>query len=149
VKQARSTVLAWRDTHASSQTVGLYVTDDLRREWTEIDRLSSSHKLLLLSYGTGANSYFPHVETADLWMLRTGQLFPDDRQRLLAKVVDADVVVEDLTGLTSAWDSDPSVQAELSSMCLTASTQNFRTWWKRSATSPDTRCLKDTRHHRN
>lgn len=148
VKQVRSTVLAWRDTRASSQTASLYAPQDLRREWAEIDRLSSDHKLLLLSYGTGANNYFPHIETADLWMLRTGQIFPDDRQRLLAKVANADVVVEDLTGLTSAWDSDAAVQRELSAMCLTASTPNFRTWWKRSAMSPDTRCLADTRHHR-
>lgn len=143
--QARLTWLAWRYTRPSAQTVGLYADPAWTAEWAHIVQISRSQKLFLLSYGTGPHHYFPTVETADVWFVRTGQLFPADKQRLLEKIEHADVVVEDLKGATSFIDRDENVQSQLRSMCLTDLTSNFQVWWRHPLNPEKTVCKPNPR----
>jgi len=107
--------------------------------------ISKTKKVLLFSYGTGVHHYFPSIQTADVLFLRTGQLFPADKQRLLARIQAAEVVVEDLSGPTSAIDADDEVQARLSSMRLTDAAPNFQVWWKRPPDSARAACMATPR----
>jgi hypothetical protein len=128
--QVHATWTAWTNTRPSTETAGLYADSAWTAEWTDIVHISRKHKLFLLSYGTGEHHYFPTVETADTWFVRTGLLFPADKERLLEKIKDADVVVEDLNGATAFIDGDEDVQDLLVSMCLTDTTANFQIWWR-------------------
>ena len=143
--QARATVLAWMDTRAFPSTDNLYATPTMAAEWSQIVDTSRQHNLLMLSYATGAHNYFPTVHTADTWMMRRGQLFPADRQRVLTQLKNADVVVEDLTSVTSAMDSDADIQSQLRSMCLTRETANFLIWFRPGLLPASTQCLPNLR----
>jgi hypothetical protein len=127
--QARRTLLDWKFSR-STDTANLYADPAWAAEWSTILGISRTHKLFLLSYGTGPHHYFPSVQTADAWFVRLGQFLPSDKRRFLAKIQDADVIVEDLSGPTSYWDSDEDIQREFRSMCLTDATANFQVWWK-------------------
>jgi hypothetical protein len=125
--QAYKTWLAWKTTRP--YVVGgstFYAEPTWTTEWSNIVEISSRRKVVLLSYGTGVHHYFPSVQTADAWFLQPGQLFPADEQRLLSKMDDAEVVVEDLSSPTVFIDTDEGVQSRLKSLCLTKSTANFR-----------------------
>jgi hypothetical protein len=134
VGQARNTWLAWRYTQPTTFAPHLYAKPDWSDEWLKIVQLSGDHKVLVLSYGTGAHHYFPSVENADVWTLQFGQLFEADEQRLLSKIQAAEVVVEDVSlGPLEVLYYDKNVQREFQSLCLTESTENYQIWWRRLA----------------
>jgi hypothetical protein len=141
----RRTWLDWKETRPSLQSANLYAEPAWTEEWSKILEISKTKKVLLLSYGTGVHHYFPTIQTADVWFLRTGQLFPADKRRLLAKIQDADVIVEDLSGPTSAIDADEDIQSRLSSMCLTDVTLNFQIWWRHPWDSEQMVCMPNAR----
>jgi hypothetical protein len=141
----RRTWLDWRETRPSLDSANLYANPVWTEEWSKILKISKTKRVLLLSYGTGAHHYFPSVQTADVWFLRIGQLFPADKQRLLTKIQDADVIVEDLSGPTSAIDGDQDIQSQLSSMCLTEVTPNFQVWWRHPLNPEKTVCKPNMR----
>jgi hypothetical protein len=141
----RRTWLDWKETRPSVDSANLYADPAWTAEWTKILEISKTKTVLLLSYGTGAHHYFPSIQTADVWFLRTGQLFPADEQRLLAKIQDADVVVEDLSGPTSAIDGDDDIQVRLGSMCLTDVTPVFQVWWRHPLNPERTVCQPNAR----
>jgi hypothetical protein len=66
----------------------------------------------------------------DLWFLTFGQMLPQDKDRLLAQIDGAEVIVEDLASPTTVVDQDDDVQARLQRLCMTDVTKNFRTWWR-------------------
>jgi hypothetical protein len=141
----RRTWLDWMETRPSVDSANLYADPAWTAEWSKILEISKTKTVLLLSYGTGVHHYFPSIQTADVWFLRTGQLFPADEQRLLAKIQDADVVVEDLSGPTSAIDGDDDIQVRLNSMCLTDVTPDFQVWWRHPLNPEKTVCMKNAR----
>ncbi len=125
--QAYRTWLAWKTTRP--YVVGantFYAKPEWITDWSNILRISTQRKLLLLSYGTGVHHYFPSVQTADAWFLQPGQLFAADKQRLLSKIEGADVVAEDLTGPTTLIETDEDIQRQLNFLCPSESTANFR-----------------------
>jgi len=129
--QVRSTWLAWMDTRPTAFAPHLYAKPAWSEEWSKIVEISARHKLLLLSYGTGAHHYFPSVENPDVWALQFGQLFDGDEQRLVSKIHAAEVVVEDVSlGPLEVLYYDKNVQHEFESLCLTESTQNYQIWWR-------------------
>ncbi len=141
----RRTWLDWRETRPSLDSANLYASPAWTEEWSKILEISKTKRVLLLSYGTGVHHYFPRIETADVWFLRKGQLFPADNQRLLTKIQDADVIVEDLSGPTSAIDADDDIQSQLSSMCLTNVTSNFQVWWRHPPNPEQAVCMPNPR----
>lgn len=141
----RRTWLDWRETRPALDSANLYANPAWTAEWSKILEISKTKKVLLLSYGTGIHHYFPSIQTPDVWFLRVGQLFPADEQRLLAKIQDADVIVEDLSGPTSAIDADDNIQSRLSSMCLTDVTANFQVWWRNPLNPEKTVCEPNAR----
>ena len=141
----RRTWLDWRETRPSLDSANLYASPAWTEEWSKILEISKTKRVLLLSYGTGVHHYFPSIQTADVWFLRKGQLFPADNQRLLTKIQDADVIVEDLSGPTSAIDADDDIQSQLSSMCLTNVTSNFQVWWRQPLNLEQTVCMPNQR----
>jgi hypothetical protein len=125
--QAYKTWWAWKDTRP--YIVGgsiFYAEPAWAAEWSNIVEISTRRKLVLLSYGTGVHHYFPTIQTADAWFLQPGQLFPADEQRLLFKMDEAEVVVEDLSSPTVFIDTDEGVQARLKSLCHAEPMANFR-----------------------
>ena len=68
---------------------------DVVKDFSEIVELSKRTNLLLLTYATGVHHYFPTIDTAESWLIQWGQTLPPDRERLLAKLRTAEVVVED------------------------------------------------------
>jgi hypothetical protein len=141
----RRTWLDWTETRPSLDSANLYASPAWTEEWSKILEISKTKRVLLLSYGTGVHHYFPTIQTADVWFLRTGQLFPVDKQRLLVKIQDTDVIVEDLSGPTSAIDADDDIQSRLSSMCLTNVTPNFQVWWRHPLNPEQTVCMPNPR----
>jgi hypothetical protein len=120
----------WKTTHASPETANFYAHDDFRKEWSDVVALSSTHQLFLLSYGTGMHHYFPTIDTAESWTVQLGEVFDADKQRLLEKIGKADIVVEDLTGPMTLFDTDADIKRELSAMCLVEIKTFFIIWSK-------------------
>ncbi len=141
--QAGSTLWEWRTTRPAAETSGLYAATSWREQWLRILDLSSTHRLLLLSYGTGVHHYFPTVRSPEAWFLLPGVLLPADKRRLLAQLDDAEVVVEDRNGPTMFVDSDEEVQRRLAPMCLSNVTDAFRIWWRSPADGIE--CLESSR----
>ncbi len=126
--QARRTLLDWKISIRTADTANLYARADWAKDWGHVLQLSREQKLFLLSYGTGQHHYFPTVESPDVWFVRTGQMFPADKDRLLRQMQGAEIIVEDLSGATSAIDYDGDVQRVLSGFCLTDIRPNFLVW---------------------
>lgn len=126
--QARRTLLDWRSSVRNSETANLYAPADWAKDWSHILQLSREHKLFLLSYGTGQHHYFPTIESPDVWFVRTGQMFPADKERLLQQLRNTEIIVEDLSGATSAIDYDSDMQRILESRCLTEISPSFQVW---------------------
>jgi hypothetical protein len=146
--QARRTLLDWKTSVRSADTANLYAHADWARDWSGVLQMSREHKLFLLSYGTGQHHYFPTVESPDVWFVRTGQMFVADKQRVLAQVQDAEIIVEDLGGATSFIDYDPDVQQLLNQMCLTDVSANFQIWRRASLKSAGVVCKQNLRSKR-
>jgi hypothetical protein len=128
--QARRTLSAWRGTHPSAVTANLYAEPEYGPQLAKILQIASTQKVLMMSNATGVHYYYPALKSADSWFLVAAQMFPSDKERVLANVRDADVVVEDTTHVPYFTDRDPDVQAELRSMCLTDVTRDFQIWWR-------------------
>jgi hypothetical protein len=75
-------------------------------------------------------------------------MFPADKQRLLAQLHDAEIVVEDLGGATSFIDYDPDVQQLLNQMCLTDVSANFQIWQQASLKTGNVQCKQNPRGKR-
>jgi len=143
--QARRTLIDWRTSVKNADTANLYAHADWVKDWSDVLQLSRDHKLFLFSYGTGQHHYFPSVESPSVWFVRTGQMFPADKQRVFLQLQSAEIVVEDLGGATSFIDYDPDVQRYLSQMCLTDVTTNFQIWRKASIPLRDAVCKQNPR----
>lgn len=143
--QARRTLLDWKTSVRTAETVNLYAHADWAKEWTKILQRSREHKLFLLSYGTGQHHYFPTLESPEVWFVRTGQMFAADRERVLNQTRNAEIVVEDLNGATSAIDYDSDVQRILNGFCLTEITPNFQIWVSNSIAGAGQTCLSNPR----
>jgi hypothetical protein len=143
--QARRTLLDWQTSVRNADTANLYAHTDWAREWSGVLQLSHEHKLFLFSYGTGQHHYFPTVESPNVWFVRTGQMFPSDKGRVLAQLQGAEIVVEDLGGATSFIDYDPDVQQYLKQMCLTDVSPNFQIWRRASIESASAACKQNLR----
>ena len=78
-------------------------------------------------------------------MLREGLLLPADEARVLQQMDGADVVVLDLTSPTDLVDTDLEVDAHLSRLCLTQSTENFQIWKRRTPEATDMKCIANPR----
>ena len=128
--QARRTLSSWRATHPSALTANLYAEPEYGPQLAKILQIASTQKVLMMSNATGVHYYYPALKSADSWFLVAAQMFSSDKQRVLANVRDADVVVEDTTHVPYFTDRDPDVQAELRSMCLTDVTRDFQIWWR-------------------
>ena len=143
--QARRTLIDWRTSVKNADTANLYAHADWVKDWSDVLQLSRDHKLFLFSYGTGQHHYFPSVESPNVWFVRTGQMFPADKQRVMPQLQNAEIVVEDLGGATSFIDYDPEVQQYLSQMCLTDVTANFQIWRKTSIPPRNAVCRQNPR----
>ncbi|WP_353073003.1 hypothetical protein [Tunturiibacter gelidiferens] len=128
--QARATLTAWKETHRSPITKNLYAEPEYGPQMAKILEIASNHKVLMMSNATGVHNYYPTVGSPDTWFLMPNQQLPTDRERILADVRAAEVVVEDTTHVPYFTDRDPDVQAELRSMCLTDVTRDFQIWWR-------------------
>jgi hypothetical protein len=127
--EAYKTWMAWRDTRPSDSTVGLYAEPDLAAQWAQVLQIAKHQKTLILSYATGVHIYFPAVQNADLWTMYPGQLFPEDKQRLLDAIRKSDVVVEPMLSYSAVVDSDADVRSLLAPRCETGTLGRFRIWW--------------------
>lgn len=143
--QARRTLVDWKTSVRNRDTVNLYAHADWASDWSRILQLSKEHKLFLFSYGTGVHHYFPSVESPNVWFVRTGQMFPSDKQRVLSQLQNAEIVVEDLSGATSFIDYDADVQQLLNQMCLTDVSANFQIWRRTAAQSAGMACKQNLR----
>ena len=129
----------------NADTANFYAHADWVKDWGDVLQLSRNHNLFLFSYGTGQHHYFPTVESPNVWFVRTGQMFPADKQRVMSQLQNAEIVVEDLGGATSFIDYDPEVQQYLSQMCLTDVTANFQIWRKTSIPPRNAVCRQNPR----
>lgn|GEM_PF-3302856 len=143
--QARRTLIDWRTSVKNADTANLYAHADWVKDWSDVLQLSQGSKLFLFSYGTGQHHYFPSIESPNVWFVRTGQMFPADKQRVLSQLQNAEIVVEDLGGATSFIDYDPDVQRYLGQMCLTDVTPNFQIWRKTSIPARSAVCKQNPR----
>jgi hypothetical protein len=142
--QARNTWLAWRDTRPTAFAPHLYARPDWSEEWSKIVELSKKHKLLLLSYGTGAHHYFPTLDNPDVWSFQYGQLLDADERRLIEKIQAAEVVVEDVSlGPLEVLYYDNNVQHEFGILCLKESSKNYQIWWRLSPADSRAGCKKN------
>ena len=130
----------WRSTHPSEDTANFYTHDDFRLEWSQIVNLSKTKHVFLLSYGTGMHHYYPTIDTADSWTVQLGQVFNADKERVLAKMRKADIVVEDMTGPMTLFDTDDDIKRQLSSMCLVEIKTYFIVWSKTPPAGPGGEC---------
>lgn len=128
--QARLTLAAWRGTHRYPVTKNLYAEPEYAAQMTKILEIASTKKLLMMSNATGVHGYYPTISSPDAWFLMPHQQLPADRERIIAGVRAAEVVVEDTTHVPYFTDRDPDVQAQLRSMCLTDVTRDFQIWWR-------------------
>jgi hypothetical protein len=128
ILQLRWTVSTWRYQRPVSDPAPLFARLDWSAEWRQILALAAQHHLLLLSYGTGVQQYFPQVHSPEVWFLQVGQLLPADHARLMRQIAGSDVLVEDLTGPTDFIDHDPAIQSDLSTMCRSQTLSYFRVW---------------------
>ncbi len=131
--QASTALWQWRVMAKTPESAGFYAHEDFVKEWTEVVERSKSNRLFLLSYATGVHHYFPTIINADSWLIQWGQMLPPDKERLMAKLATAEVVVEDLTGILSVFDRDEDIRRELASLCLVKAEKYFITWRR----SPD------------
>jgi len=144
--QARLTLAAWRDTRRSPITKNLYAEPEYAAQMAKILEIASTNKLLMMSNATGVHGYYPTIGSPDAWFLMPHQQLPADRQRILADIRAADVVVEDTTHVPYFTDRDPDVQAQLRSMCLTDVTRDFQIWWRHQPQSATCKInMRDTR----
>ena len=140
VGQARETRWAWENERPEAgRFTSLYDRPDWRAAWSHILDLATENRLLLLSYSTGAHHYFPPIQSAAVWVLQVGQLFPADHERVMAQLQDATIVVQDLRSLTDYADQDAPIQAALGAFCLAEATPQFLVW--RRDPPPGTACL--------
>jgi len=146
--QARRTLLDWKISVRNADTANFYAHADWARDWSGVLRLSREHKLFLFSYGTGQHHYFPSVQSPNVWFVRTGQMFPGDKQRVLSQLQGAEIVVEDLGGATSFIDYDPDVQQLLNQLCLTDVSANFPIWRRASLQPANVPCKQNLRGKR-
>jgi len=116
----------WRDTAISTNTAGFYARPAWTQEWSNILDLAASKRLMMLSYAGGIHHFFPRVQTADTWFLQPAQVFDADKQRLLLKMRDQEIIVQDLSGPTDYVDNDPEIQQRLASMCLVQSNRQLQ-----------------------
>jgi hypothetical protein len=128
--RARQTLIAWRTTHPSPLTANLYAEPEYGPELSKIVAIAATHNVLMMSYATGVHHYYPSLHSTNSWFLVSGLMLPADRERILANMRMADVVVEDTAHFPWFIDRDADVQSELQSMCLTDVTRDFQTWWR-------------------
>ena len=129
----------WHSTRPAPEMANFYVHEDFKSEWSDVLALSAEHKVFMLSYGTGMQNYFPTVKVPPIWTVQLGEVLDSDKARLLDEMHEADIVVEDLTGPMSLFDTDDDIKHELSSMCL-LSIKNYFIIWSRTPTTPDGAC---------
>jgi hypothetical protein len=129
----------WHTTHPAPDMANFYVHDDFRKEWSDVLALSGQHKVFMLSYSTGMQNYFPTVKVPPIWTVQLGEVFDSDKARLLDGMRHADIVVEDLTGPMSLFDTDADIKQELTSMCL-ISMKSYFIIWSRTPLTPDGEC---------
>ena len=133
--QIYKTWVAWRTTFVEPDTAGLYSNPVFAADLSDILHIAADHKLLMLSYATGVHHYFPNIQNPDVWFLYPGQFFPSDTQRMLDKIDQSDVIVEDLTSPSAIIDFDPDVKTHMASMHESGHMRYFRVW-QRDGTSP-------------
>jgi len=138
--QIRWTWTSWQTTKPTWYPPQLYAEPSWAAEWARIVKLSAEHKLLLLSYGTGARQYFPSVETPDVWFFLIGLLSDAERLRIISQIQSAEIVVEDLSGPLEAVYDYPDIQHQFDALCLTESTSHFQIWQRRAADSVRSDC---------
>ena len=129
----------WHTTRPQPDMANFYVHEDFRSEWSDVLALSAEHKVFMLSYGTGMQNYFPSVKVPPIWTVQLGEVFDSDKARLLDGMRSADIVVEDLTGPLTLFDTDDDIKRELSSLCLVSVKRYFITW-SRTPTTPNGEC---------
>jgi hypothetical protein len=117
VNQAGNARYVWKTTRATPQSANFYSPAPLADAWSEVVAMSQKRRTLALSYGTGIRHYFPTIDNADVWTLQTGQVFEADKQRLLIKIRNADVIAEDLNGPMGLFETDPDIKSELGGLC--------------------------------
>ena len=126
--QASYTLWLWKTTKPTPESAGFYSAEAFTSAWTEVVTLSKTRPVFLLSYATGVHHYFPTIDTADSWLIQWGQTLPPDRERLLAKLRTAEVVVEDVTGITTIFERDDDIKAELAKLCMFKMNPYFIYW---------------------
>ncbi len=126
--QASYTWWLWKATKPSPDSAGFYSPPEFTSAWKEVVDLSKQRPVFLLSYATGVHHYFPTIDTAESWLIQWGQTLPPDRERLLAKLRTADVVVEDVTGITTIFERDEEIKAELAKLCMFRMNPYFIYW---------------------
>jgi hypothetical protein len=138
LNQASFNYFLWRTTRPSDRTAGFYAPADMIDDWSRIVELSKTQRMLMLSYSTGIKDYFPTIDNADVWTLQAGEIFEGERQQLLVKMRDAQVIVEDLSGPTGLFETDRDIVRELGHLCLVGKNSSFVTWQRpvEAATCP-------------
>lgn len=134
VNQASTTLWLWRATTPTPESRNFYAFPSVVKDWTGVVELSKAKKLFLLTYATGVHHYYPTVDTPDSWIINWGQLLPPDKERLMAKLNSAEIVVEDLTRITTIFERDEDIERALASLCLVSKGKHFIIW---SRTPPD------------
>ncbi|WP_158942565.1 hypothetical protein [Granulicella sp. S190] len=132
--QIRHSLSSWKETSPSSLTARLYAEPEYPSEMAHILQIAATQKVLLMSNATGVHHFYPKLMPVNSWFLVSGLMAPPDRERVLASMRSADVIVEDTVNPPWFIDRDPEAIKEVRGMCLTEVTKHFQIWWK---TPPD------------
>ncbi len=133
----------WTTTRPQPDMANFYVGEGLRQAWADVLALSATHRAFMLSYSSGMQNYFPTVKVPPIWTVQMGEVTDGDKARLLEGIRQADLVIEDLSGATTLFDTDVEIKRELSSLCF-LSMNNYFVVWSRTPTTADGRCTSFT-----
>jgi hypothetical protein len=118
----------WQTEKRGAETAGLYADPIFAREWSTVLSLSRSHRLFLLSYGNGADKYFPSVHTAKSWFLLPGLTTEGEIKAVSRDIRASGIVVEELSGPTTLIDDEEKWQGLLKAFPVQSAGKYFRIW---------------------
>ena len=123
---------SWKSESRSPETAFLYAPNDFQPEWKSVLSITKNHRVFLLAYGMGVDSYYPEIGTAQSWFLLPGLVLPREDSYVLEQIRSSDVVVEELE-VTLYIDQNKEWQAALGEFPVKVSGRYFRIWTKDEA----------------
>jgi hypothetical protein len=137
----------WMTESASPTTASLYAPNDFQPEWNSVLSLARNRRVFLLSYGMGAEFFYPEVGTARSWFLMPGLLLPQEDSYVAQQIRSSDVVVEELEVTTRYIDQNREWQTALGEFPVKVSGRYFRIWARDPAVQSE--LLKTATFHSN